>query len=199
MFPGPDCQPVSPLDLAMSLMSPVIEEERRCNVRCLAPEDGQGSAPPGDAQLADPYTESDQRRAKVVIARVGSCTTLIHGSPDPPMAPGAEAEGVAQLCGKSPRRQRLDILAQCYLRRVQAWRTVSQDSRSLLREPLVMPGEPFRPRVDRTFHSRFEQQWGSGPDLALDRCGGTSESLDRVPKPLLRWNPIGMTFGIFGP
>jgi hypothetical protein len=34
----------------------------------------------GRAKLADPYTESDERRARVRIAAVGSCKTLTMGS-----------------------------------------------------------------------------------------------------------------------
>ncbi len=41
----------------------------------------KGLGPPGSAKLADPYTESGQRRARVPqVATIGSCKTLIMGS-----------------------------------------------------------------------------------------------------------------------
>ena len=44
------------------------------------PKTVKGLGPPGSAKLADPYTESGERRASVLIAWVGFCKTLIMGS-----------------------------------------------------------------------------------------------------------------------
>jgi len=39
----------------------------------------KGLGPPGNPESADPYAESGERRARVWIARVGSCKTLMRG------------------------------------------------------------------------------------------------------------------------
>jgi hypothetical protein len=52
----------------------------------------KGLGPPGSPEPADPCTESGERRARVVIAAVGSCKTLIRGFPGLP-------KDIGTMCG----------------------------------------------------------------------------------------------------
>jgi hypothetical protein len=81
--------------------------EGRMIVCCPAPEDGLG--PPGTTEIADPYTESGKRRARVRIAGVGPCKSRIVGS----LASRRTSGRCAPWAGKSRR----------LLNRALRWRT----------------------------------------------------------------------------